>query len=479
MSLISTVKELIRIYKDEQTKLNNSIQLYRDILNNLTCQSFEESELAEDALPDADSSSREQEDMELLEKALEEALRVRTGTDISRKTLKSTVSHIEKEKGTTMGNLNQCLPTKGSQKAATVTSKSLSFDKEGHKISASTVRPKTSSRLTASGKSGKSKSSSKRTVIQNPPFLVQTDHRHASRKLQQPVSASAAPDQITTLLSENKTARRNMQSGDDPSNAASASKLSPLFSNTDKCGSPQNRFVPEQATKWRAYQSKQIRLWEKAIALQNEPVPERNHFLDHIRTTFPKDWPCGSPDQTRVHLDRLTHKALDLVHYHQAEKIFASTSSEMDAKLGGKHNENDSYQSRERLDVTTAELQILADEVKQEWKAWDQWRPEGGCLCPTGANDVWRDGISSPLPLIITCKTEAELQEVERLRASVALLQQEIHLEQVLLDSLSSHFSSITPVSGCLKASMLRDMYSLLGEGGERFPAIVLDSEPD
>ncbi|XP_024127650.1 uncharacterized protein LOC112146203 [Oryzias melastigma] len=478
MSLISTVKEIIKIYKDEQTKLNDSIQLYRDILNNLTFQSFEESELAEDALPDADSSSREQEDMELLEKALEEALRVRTGSDISRKTLKSNVSQIKKEV-TTMGKLNQCLPTKGSQKAAIATSKPLSWDKEGHKTSASTVRPKISSRLSASGKSGKSKSSSKRTVIQNPPFLVQTDHRHASRKLQQAVSASATPDQITTLLSENKTDRRNMQSGDDPSNAASASKLSPLFSNTDKCSTPQNRFVPEQATKWKAYRSKQIRLWEKAIALQNEPVPERNHFVDRIRTMFPKDWPCGSPDQTRAQLDRLTHKALDLAHYHQAEKIFANNASEMDAKLGGRQNENDSHQSRERLDVTTAELQILADEVKQEWKAWDQWRPEGGCLCPSGANDVWRDGISSPLPLIITCKTEAELLEVERLRASVALLQQEIHLEQVLLDSLSSHFSSIAPGAGCLKPSMLRDMYSLLGEGGERFPAIVLDSEPD
>lgn len=183
-----------------------------------------------------------------------------------------------------MGKLNQCLPTKGSQKAAIATSKPLSWDKEGHKTSASTVRPKISSRLSASGKSGKSKSSSKRTVIQNPPFLVQTDHRHASRKLQQAVSASATPDQITTLLSENKTDRRNMQSGDDPSNAASASKLSPLFSNTDKCSTPQNRyeslqlfknldefcffnlmdllhdrFVPEQATKWKAYRSKQIR----------------------------------------------------------------------------------------------------------------------------------------------------------------------------------------------------------------------------
>uniref|UniRef100_A0A3Q0S4G3 Uncharacterized protein n=1 Tax=Amphilophus citrinellus TaxID=61819 RepID=A0A3Q0S4G3_AMPCI len=108
-----------------------------------------------------------------------------------------------------------------------------------------------------------------------------------------------------------------------------------------------------------------------------------------------------------------------------------------------------------------------------EWKAWDQWKPEGGCFCPTGANGVvQRDGITSPLPLTIMYTTEAELQELERLRMRVALLQQEVDLEQV------GELSSIVPGPGCPNPSVLRDVYSLLGEGGERFPAIVLDSEP-
>lgn len=85
----------------------------------------------------------------------------------------------------------------------------------------------------------------------------------------------------------------------------------------------------------------------------------------------------------------------------------------------------------------------------------------------------------TPLPLTITYTTEAELQELEKLRMRVALLQQEINLEQALLENLSPQLSSIAPGPGCPNPSVLRDMYSLLGEGGERFPATVLDSESD
>lgn len=50
---------------------------------------------------------------------------------------------------------------------------------------------------------------------------------------------------------------------------------------------------------------------------------------------------------------------------------------------------------------------------------------------------------------------------------------------QAILDTLSPQLSSMIPGPGCPNLSVLRDVYSLLGEGGERSPAIVLDSEPD
>lgn len=92
---------------------------------------------------------------------------------------------------------------------------------------------------------------------------------------------------------------------------------------------------------------------------------------------------------------------------------------------------------------------------------------------------------------------------METLRIKVALLQQDIFLEQVgapsemahqsccliniqtrscfvlqaLSNILSPQLSSIVAGRGCPDISVLRDVYSLLGEGGQRYPAIVLDSE--
>lgn len=85
----------------------------------------------------------------------------------------------------------------------------------------------------------------------------------------------------------------------------------------------------------------------------------------------------------------------------------------------------------------------------------------------------------APLPPTITCTTEAELRELEKLRMRVAMLEQEIYLEQALFDALSPHLSSIVAGPGRPNASVLRDVYSLLCEGGQRFPAIFLDSEPN
>ncbi|AWP18943.1 Hypothetical protein SMAX5B_020899 [Scophthalmus maximus] len=180
---------------------------------------------------------------------------------------------------------------------------------------------------------------------------------------------------------------------------------------------------------------------------------------------FPKDWPCGSLDQTTAPDDKLIHLGHELTHPCQTKEPLAKVTPEAATELGTRKNKYDSC--------------LTADPVTQELETWDRWRPGGGPLCPTGTNSLWEDGMITPLPLTITYTTEAELQELEKLRMRVALLQQEINLEQALLENLSPQLSSIAPGPGCPNPSVLRDMYSLLGEGGERFPATVLDSESD
>ncbi|XP_008281987.1 uncharacterized protein C16orf59 homolog isoform X2 [Stegastes partitus] len=493
MSLLSSVEQVVKLYKAEQTKINDSVEVYRELLRSLTPQpkmSSEESELTEDAATDTDASPGEKEDIELLERALQKALRVRTGSEPSKKDSGGNkLSGARKEHSissvTPVNATHSCAAAKGSQPTSMKSAfKSANLDRKRHKklglCSALNSRP------SASSNPGQSKSTHNKNLIQShPSSSAEAAHQQAFRKLQQAASASGSPPHMSASLSKSKTVGSSLLSGADLSRAASVS--TPSSSNTEPCPHrsgaggvlQQNGSPCEQAVKWKSLRSKQNRLWDKVTALQRKPVPGRSHFMERMRALFPTEWPSGRPNQTRALLDRLTHRGHELTLLSQEKEAQSRRTKETATESGGWEKEYDSCMVLERLQQTTAELQTSADQVKREWKAWDRWRPEGGCLCPTGASGVWGDGITAPLPLTVTYTTEAELQELEKLRMRVALLQQEIHLEQVLLDSLSPQLSSTAPGPKCLNPSVLRDMYSLLAEGGQRFPAIVLDSEPD
>ncbi|XP_036004614.1 tubulin epsilon and delta complex protein 2 isoform X2 [Fundulus heteroclitus] len=482
MSLLSAVEEVIKTYKSEQAKLNRSIQLYREILQSLTTQpeaGSDEPESADAAAADAESSPGEKEDIELLEQALQKALQVRSATEVSRRDGgKSKPSAAPKESGNVPAP--SAAPKEG-QATIKSSQKSAGLHREGHK--------KPGFSLSSRPSAGQKPAQSKDVTRQHPSSAARAGRRQASRRLQPAVLAgSASADQNPASLFKTKTVRSNVPGDNGPGKAASVS-VPPSsdigsFSGTDGSGAgslhQQNGGLSEQIRKWKSLRSKQDRLWGKVITLQRTPEPGRRSFLQRMRATFPNDWPRGSPDEARFLLHRLTDQRLSLAQLCPTEGILVKQPSEMDSELlVGEETESPSRLTQERPPPTTAELHVCADKVKQEWKAWDRWRPEGGCLCPSEAAGAFGDGSASPLPLTITYRTERELQQLERLRMRVALLQQEIYLEQVLLDTLSPVLSSIRPGPGCPPPSVLRDVYSLLGEGGERFAAIVQDSEHD
>ncbi|XP_056257624.1 uncharacterized protein LOC130185273 isoform X3 [Seriola aureovittata] len=459
MSVLSVVEQAIKSCKAEQEKINDSIQLYREILQTLTPQpkkDSEESEGADAAATDTNTLPGEKEDIELLERVLEKALWVRTGSGASKKDPdRNKQSGPRKEPGisvfTSKGVTQSSALSKGSDLTIRSTSKSASLDRKEHKKPGSSLSSSLGARPSTSNNPRQSKTTNNRGTIQKHPVSsAAAVHHQATRKLQQAGSASGSLDR-----SKKKTVKSSMLSVENLGEAAAiptpSSNNAVPFSHTDESGAhsllQHTRIPSEQTTKWKSVRNKQNRLWDKVMALQRKPVPGRSHFMERMRATFPKDWPCGSPDQTRALVDRLTHQGHDLIQHCQTMELLAKVTPE------------------------TA--------TEQESEAWDRWRPVGGCLCPTGANGVWEDGMIAPLPLTVTYTTEADLRELERLRMQVALLQQEINLEQALLDTLSPQLSSIAPGPGHPNASVLRDMYSLLGEGGERFPAIVQDSEPD
>ncbi|XP_071329724.1 tubulin epsilon and delta complex protein 2 isoform X2 [Trachinotus anak] len=442
MSLLSVVEQAIKSCKAEQEKINDSIQLYREILQALTPQpktDREESEYTDAATTDTNISPGEKEDIELLEQALEKALWVRTGSGTNKKDPdRNKQCGSRKEPGTSVVTSKDVTQLSASSKEIQTSSKSASLDRKEHRKPGSSVSSSRGSRPSASNNPGQSKTTNNRGAIQKHPVSTAgAAHHQAARKLQQAGSASG---------SKKKSVKDSVLSADDPVKTAAISTPSSNntgpFSHTDESGASllQHTGIPsEQTTKWKSLRNKQNRLWDKVMALQRKPAPGRSHFVERMRATFPKDWPCGSPDQTRALVNRLTHQGHDLIQQCQTMELLAKLTPEAATEQGGKKNKYDSYPSLEKLQMTAAELHTFAAQVKQE----------------------------------------AELRELERLRMQVVLLQQEINLEQALLDTLSPQLSSIAPGPGCPNASVLRDIYSLLGEGGERFPVTVLDSEPE
>ncbi|TNM97403.1 hypothetical protein fugu_015559 [Takifugu bimaculatus] len=433
MSLLSSIQQAIKSRKAEQAHLNDRIQVYREILQSLassppssTC--YQEPECTSDASADAGASARERKDIELLEQALEKALKVRAGNGPSKKDSKT-----------------PSLTPKEMQDAVVVR-------KEGPLASAP-------SKGKQSSRSASKSASSNRT---------------------QPIHSGQLHN--SALNAKEKVTKGKVLSGNDLGNAAtvstSASNNTARVLGTVEPGRPslpqQNRTASDEIEKWKALLRKKNRLWEKVADSQRKPEAGRSRFLERMRTTFPEDWPCGSPNQTREQLHRLTLQGLDLTQCYRTKEILDRQPSEVTEDLC---KGLDKGETLETLQMTAVELQKFASQVKQEWKAWDRWRPDKGCLCPAEANGSWGEGTAAPLPTTVTYRTEAELRELEKLRSEVALLQQERCLEQALSDLLTPQLSSI--ISGRPSSSVLRDVYSLLGEGSLRFPAIVVDTDPD
>ncbi|XP_053300007.1 uncharacterized protein LOC128458960 isoform X1 [Pleuronectes platessa] len=464
MSVLSVVEQAIKSCKAEQTRIHDSIQFYRELLHSLAphhTSSFEETEHSDAAVEDTDTSPGEKEDIELLEQALEKALRIRTSSGAS----------VKDQDGKKPARpLKDVASFKGGRTTIGPTSKLASLDRKEHKKPVSSVSSTQGSRPSASIDPGKStiKPNNRSTIQKLPVSSAEVLHHQAVRKLRQ--AASASGGRISTSHSKNRTIKSSVLSGGDPGKAAAISappsNNTLPFPHTHKAaahGLPRrDGKTSEQITKWKSLRNKQnrlaqfdlwiwleyhawlhsfsltlgfflrviLRLWDKVVALQRNPVPGRSHFMERMRDMFPDDSPCGSTDPTGALADKLTHRGLHLTHHCQTNELLAKPTPEAT--------------------------------VVNELETRDRWRPEGGGL-----------------PLTITYTTEAELREVEMLRMWVALLQQELSFEQALSDTLSPQLVSIAPGPGCPSASVLRDMYSLLGEGGQRFPATVLDCEPD
>ncbi|XP_077474158.1 tubulin epsilon and delta complex protein 2 [Stigmatopora argus] len=217
------------------------------------------------------------------------------------------------------------------------------------------------------------------------------------------------------------------------------------------------------------------RMWDKVSSSQRKVAPGRSGFVERMRATFPDGWPRGSPERSAALLGDLTRRVDRLDRRCRTVDRLGQLSP---AQAGRPEEDGYSRPTLQTLQKTAMELRGTLEKAKQEWEAWAERRPEG---VPFDAWDPrWSAGdalVGRGPPVSVAYASEDELRRLEAVRMRVALLQQETDLQQALVDALAPALSSGLPSSA--EPSVLRDLYSLLGEGGQRFPAVVLDSDSD
>ncbi|XP_061829478.1 uncharacterized protein tedc2 [Nerophis lumbriciformis] len=452
MSLLTAVENAIKSCKEEQARLDCRIQYYREVVlhSHTTPHESELTDAAATTATDTATCPGEEEDLKLIEQTLEKALQLRTRYSLFNEDSEGTKASQTRKKLPDTGVQSKGSTSKASAaskgKQSTTALKCGNLDRRGQR------KPGTSSSRGARS-SAVCYPASKNGIHNRPaPSAV----KHAPR--------------VTTSVG--KVARSSLQSEDDSAKASTVSCSSTKVEDTEDHhqAPPQPRRTQcEQTAQWKSLWMNQNRLWDKVTAAQRKPAPGRSRFMERMSATFPKGWPHGSPDQIRGLVGRLNYQTDELVQQCQTKDLLDQST-----ETGVKEDKH-SCLLLERLQRTAADLQRTAEQAKQELEAWDRCRPEGGCLC--AVRTVEDEATAGRLPVTINYNSEAELRELETLRMRVALLQQEISFQQALQDALAPQLASIIP--SCPNRSVLRDLYSLLGEGGQRFPAIVQDYQPE
>ncbi|XP_047695523.1 tubulin epsilon and delta complex protein 2 isoform X2 [Prionailurus viverrinus] len=114
-------------------------------------------------------------------------------------------------------------------------------------------------------------------------------------------------------------------------------------------------------------------------------------------------------------------------------------------------------------------LQELRAVVGQQLGPWPVGRRPGASLpCGGGTDPIWS-------PQLLLYSSTQELQTLEALRLRVAMLDQQIHLEKVLMAELLP----LVGTQGPHWLALCRAVHSLLCEGGERFLTVLRDEPAD
>ncbi|XP_055050861.2 uncharacterized protein [Misgurnus anguillicaudatus] len=443
MSLLHAIDEAIKMCKAEESRLTESIRQSKDLLRSMRTRVTDISGLDHAAAISTkdDVAPKEQQEIELLDKVLKKALKIRSASE----------GHKE-------------LSSDGDIKTPPndIRNKSVINHKDNDKR-------KPGQRVRSTGSSVNSGGILTRPVSVQKARMVFAGKQSAQKSAPVKISSTGSQQKICdeTINAKEPLIDQSMKRlcEDVP-----VSKTGTSQSNEQWIQSP---LLPV----WRSQRAKQIRLCNKVLTHQSKSVPERDHFTERLRSTFPSEWPSGCPADIKAKLDELTRRCLDLTHCFHAELSRCTYQGCPAGSQPGSSGEKwfESSLMLQGLEKMTEELLTSADRLKKDWERWNKCHSE--TLCPVRRKGEWGDPDCPCLPPVLSYTSETELRQLETQRLQVEQLQQAVSLQQAMSDNLASYWTMMDSGTERPSAVVLRGLYSLLAEGGLQFPSLVLDSE--
>ncbi|XP_054850672.1 tubulin epsilon and delta complex protein 2 isoform X2 [Eublepharis macularius] len=437
-------------------------------------------------------STEELEELELLNKALEKALKVRSkflGQVPLRETAEGTkalekkpVAHVAVKQQGANSKLVKMTPVAKSVKMTPVSQKpacpqklSAYMLKAPYRTDPAVKRPqgKTSARMSCRLSKVYGKSSPKGAACpkdKSPVTLTGAEHGK--------ISAAENP-RVLPGTSESLQDAKQSSSLCNSTGGGDFASASPSFLGMEQ--HPSRESSPGMCTAPQTSTLQEKGLWEDGRLCQTSPeaATARDHFMEKLQVTFCSSSPSFSLLEVEKELT-----CLHGVYFLMSQYV----ETEVPASLGENPTWEREYEILLTLEGLQPALSQCLDKVCQLEEAVESHRQ----LFPADSAHGEADSSSAEGPFRWrqrTCGAEAfgpppllyysslkELQELEALKLQVATLHRQINIQKAMEGELLPLLEpGPAPQGSC--ASLYRAIYTLLCEGGERFPALVSEEE--
>uniref|UniRef100_UPI00398F336A tubulin epsilon and delta complex protein 2 isoform X2 n=1 Tax=Pristiophorus japonicus TaxID=55135 RepID=UPI00398F336A len=217
---------------------------------------------------------------------------------------------------------------------------------------------------------------------------------------------------------------------------------------------------------WRKQRSRNARLWEKVSASETDAIKEKACFMQRIQSAFHSQLPTVSYVQIEEQLGNIR----DL---HKCIEQCLRTDSLLNSS--GPLSRQHEYESQQTLTRCQDTVSSLLYQIQQFTDAEAFWVKFGGCWRPSFK---MCKGFGSKCAPLLFYSSLQELKEMETLWFQVQTLQRQIQIQKAMAEELLPILFSSGPPEQSL-FYFYRAVYSQLCEGGEQFPVLVLDNIPE